>query len=118
MACSSCATIVRVVKGRLHSLLAQMMPAGVIFAIEVARPSKGKEDLQYRHLSVRRVQSLKRMESGIWLSSGEISVVWLLDEEEAMLYFRVSRPRHSARWTASVPGMGAQRRSIGGKICL
>ena len=35
-----------------------------------------------------------------------------------MLYLRVSNPRHSARCTASVPGMGAQRRSMGGKICL
>lgn len=35
-----------------------------------------------------------------------------------MAYLRVSRPRHSARWMASVPGMGAQRRSMGGKICF
>ena len=35
-----------------------------------------------------------------------------------MEYFFVSRPRHSARCIASVPEMGAQRRSIGGKICL
>ena len=65
MACSSCATTVRVEKGRLQSLFVQMMPSGVMFAIEVARPSNGKVDLQNRHLSVRRVQSLKRMESGI-----------------------------------------------------
>ena len=58
------------------------------------------------------------MESGIWLSRGEISWAWLEEEAEAMLYLRVSRPRHSARWTASVPGMGAQRRSMGGKTCL
>lgn len=35
-----------------------------------------------------------------------------------MKYFFVSRPRHSARCIASVPEMGAQRRSMGGKICL
>ncbi len=69
-------------------------------------------------MSVRRAQSLKRILSGIWLSRGDISVVWSLDEEEAMEYFLVSRPKHSARWTASVPGMGAQRRSMGGNICL
>lgn len=40
------------------------------------------------------------------------------DEELPMEYLRVSRPRHSARWMESVPGMGAQRRSMGGKICL
>ena len=33
-------------------------------------------------------------------------------------YFLASNPRHSANWPASVPSMGAQRRSIGGKICL
>lgn len=68
---------------------------------------------------MRGVQSLKRMGSGIWLSRGLMSAVWVAEvEEEAMLYFLVSRPRHSARRTASVPGMGAQRRSMGGKICL
>jgi len=67
---------------------------------------------------VRGVQSLKRMGSGIWLSRGLMSAVWVAEVEEAMLYFLVSRPRHSARRTASVPGMGAQRRSMGGKICL
>lgn len=35
-----------------------------------------------------------------------------------MLNFLVSRPKHSASWTTSVPGRGAHRRSIGGKICL
>ena len=47
-----------------------------------------------------------------------MSAVWFEFELDAMLYFLVSRPRHSARWTASVPGIGAQRRSTGGKICL
>ncbi len=94
------------------------MPSGVTFATEPARPSNREGCLQKRHLSVRRAQSLKRMELGIWLSKGEISWVWFEEEVEAILYFRASRPRHSARWTASVPGMGAQRRSIGGKICL
>ena len=51
-----------------------------------------------------------------------MSAFWCEEEEEVeevpMEYFLVSRPRHEARWRASVPGMGAQRRSIGGKICL
>ena len=41
-----------------------------------------------------------------------------MDDEEWMEYLRVSRPRHSASRMASVPAMGAQRRSMGGKICL
>lgn len=47
-----------------------------------------------------------------------MSVSWVEAEEEVRVYLRVSRPRHEARRTASVPGMGAQRRSMGGKICL
>ena len=81
-------------------------------------PSKRKACLQERHLSDSRAQSLKRMESGTWLSRGLISCVSFVDAAEAMLYFLVSRPRHSARRTTSVPGMGAHRRSMGGKICL
>ena len=105
-------------KGRLQSGAGQTMPSGVTLAREMAMPSKGKACLQERHLSDSRAQSLKRMESGTWLSRGLISCVWFVDAADAMLYFLVSRPRHSARWTASVPGMGAQRRSMGGKICL
>ena len=84
------------------------------------RPSKGNVCAQARQRSVREVQSLKRTLDGIWLSRGKISVALLCEDEveEPMAYFFVSRPRHSARWRASVPGMGAQRRAIGGKICL
>lgn len=86
------------------------------------RPSKGKVWWQKRHFSVRRVQDLKRRESGIWDSKGVRSAAWPPKAEEevvlAMEYFFVSRPRHSARRTAEVPGMGAQRRSMGGKICF
>lgn len=97
-----------------------MRPAGVHMEWEMQRPSKGVgwwQDVQRR---LRRVASWKRTDSGIWDSRGKISVFgWLLLLPEVFIrYFRVSRPRHSARRTESVPGMGAQRRSIGGKICL
>lgn len=120
MACSSCTTSVRVAKGFWQVGDGQMMPLGVMVEREEgeARPSKMKACLQERQRRVRRAESLKRSSSGIWLSSGEISVVWLLVEEGAMEYFLVSRPRHSASCVASVPGIGAQSRSIGGKICL
>ena len=118
MACSSWDTTFKVEKGRLQSGAGQRMPSGVTLAMERAMPSKREACLQKRHLRDSRAQSLKRMESGIWLSSGLISCVWFEDATEAMLYFLVSRPRHSARRTASVPGIGAQRRSMGGKICL
>ena len=95
-----------------------MMPSGATQAIETGRPSKVNVCVQWRQRSVRGVQSLKRIESGIWLSRGKISALWLDEVEVEMEYFFVSRPRHSARCIASVPGMGAQRRSIGGKICL
>lgn len=110
--------MVNVERGRLQAGAGQTMPSGVMLAMEAAMPSKKKACLQKRHWRDSRVQSLNRIESGIWLSSGLISCVWFEDAAEAMLYFLVSRPRHSARWTASVPGMGAQRRSMGGKICL
>ena len=42
----------------------------------------------------------------------------LLAPEVLSAYFRASRPRHSANWPASVPSIGAQSRSTGGKICL
>ena len=58
------------------------------------------------------------MASGICDSSGEISVAALLEEEDVMEYFFTSNPKHSASCPASVPGIGAHRRSIGGKICL
>ena len=118
MACSSWATTFKVENNRLQFAAGQTIPSGVTVAMEAAIPSKRKACLQKRHVSDSRAQSLNRMESGIWLSSGLISCAWLEDAAEAILYFFVSSPRHSARWTASVPGMGAQRRSIGGKICL
>ena len=118
MACSSWATTVSVEKGRLQSGAGQTMPSGVTLATEMAMPSNREAYLQKRHVSDSRAQSLNRTESGTWLSSGLISCVWFDDAAEAMLYFLVSRPRHSARRTASVPGIGAQRRSMGGKICL
>lgn len=95
------------------------MPSGVTFSIDGIRPSKVNACLQKRHCKVRRVESLNRTESGIWLSRGVISCIGVLVlAVEPIEYFRVSRPRHSARWTASVPGIGAHRRSIGGNICL
>jgi len=94
------------------------MPSGATWEILAPSPSNWKECMQYRQVKVRRVQFSKRTESGIWLSNGEISAVCLFEGEDEMLYFRVSRPRHSARCIASVPGMGAQRRSTGGNICL
>lgn len=103
---------------RLHEAVGQTMPAGVMWSMEAARPSKTNADWQKRQRRERRAASLKRMESGIWLSSGKISCVALEVEEELMEYLRVSRPRHSANCRESVPGMGAQRRSIGGNICL
>ena len=107
------------VNNLLQFAAGQRIPSGVTTLREEGRPEKSNECLQWRHRKVRGVQSLKRMESGIWLSRGLISAVWFDEEvDELMLYFLVSRPRHSARRTASVPGMGAQRRSMGGKICL
>ena len=41
-------------------------------------------------------------------------LAWVADAA----YLFGSRPRHSASWPGSVPAMGAQRRSIGGKSCL
>ena len=65
------------------------------------------------------MQDLKRMASGIWLSSGLISAAaLLLEDEDEMEYFLTSKPKHSANCPASVPGIGAHSRSIGGKICL
>ena len=95
------------------------MPSGVMLAMFAAKPSKGEEAWQCRHLSTSFAQEAKRMAFGVWLSRGEMSEVWVWEVEGGvMLYFLVSRPRHEARCIASVPGIGAQRRSIGGKICL
>lgn len=96
------------------------MPSGVTHLMEAGRPSKAKVWVQKRQRRVSGVQSLKRTASGIWLSSGKISLLWaeLEEVEEVIEYFLVSSPRHSARCMASVAGMGAQRRSMGGKICL
>lgn len=119
MACSSWATTVMVGNSFRQSGEGQMMPSGVTFSMEGIRPSKVNACLQQRHFKVSRAESLNRTESGIWLSSGVISSIGVLVlAVEPIEYFRVSRPRHSARWTASVPGIGAHRRSIGGKICL
>ena len=46
MACSSWATIVIMGKRRLQSAFAQMMPWGVMLAIEAERPSNGNACLQ------------------------------------------------------------------------
>ena len=113
--------MVRVVKGLPQVGEGQTMPSGVIWSRdEGVRPSKMKEWAQERQRRERRVEDLKRMVSGIWDSSGEISAAALplAEEEAAMEYFLTSRPKHSASCVASVPGMGAQRRSMGGKSCL
>ena len=106
-------------KGLRQESLGQMIPADVTQVILGASPSKGKACLQDRQVRTRRAQDLKRMESGTWDSSGVISADWLWALLLfVMAYFLVSRPRHSASRTAEVPGIGAQRRSMGGKICF
>jgi hypothetical protein len=107
----------RVVKEWLQA--GQTRPVGVAMALEWARPSKELEWWQERHRRVRRAALAKRVESGIWDSKGVISVFWEDWLEFALIwYFLVYKPRHSARRTESVPGIGAQRRSMGGKICF
>ncbi len=106
-------------KGFWHEVLVQMSPVGEHIEVEAQRPSKmalSWHDLQRR---VKRAASWKRTLSGIWDSSGNISAFcWLLLPDVLIWYFLVSRPRHSASRTESVPGIGAHRRSIGGKICF
>ena len=66
------------------------------------------------------MQSWKRVAGGSCDSSGVMSRVCPPAPEAVLVRAKrfVSSPRHSARWSGEVPGIGAQRRSMGGKICL
>ena len=86
----------------------------------VLQVTHSRRTMQARHFKVSRGQSLYLTSSGSWLSSGVKSSASLsvLAAEPMDAYLLGSRPRHSASIPASMPSIGAQRRSIGGKSCL